>query len=94
MNEKFCILIQSSLKFVRKGPIDNNPVLASIMAWRWIGDNPLSEPKLTQFSDVYVALGRDELRLIKSPQSGVTFMFSVRVRRRNDFCFSHQNGLS
>ena len=24
MNEKFCILIKISLKFVRKGPIDNN----------------------------------------------------------------------
>ena len=27
MNEKFCIAIQISLKFVRKGPIDNNPAL-------------------------------------------------------------------
>ena len=27
-NEKFCILIKISLKFVPKGPIDNNPALA------------------------------------------------------------------
>ena len=27
MNEKFCILIKISLKFVSKGPIDNNPAL-------------------------------------------------------------------
>ena len=27
MNEKFCILIKISLKFVPKGPIDNNPAL-------------------------------------------------------------------
>ena len=27
MNEKFCILIQISRKFVPKGPIDNNPAL-------------------------------------------------------------------
>ena len=27
MNEKFWILIQISLKFVPKGPIDNNPAL-------------------------------------------------------------------
>ena len=27
MNEKFCILIKISLKFVSKGPIDNNPSL-------------------------------------------------------------------
>ena len=27
MNEKFCILIEMSLKFVPKGPIDNSPAL-------------------------------------------------------------------
>ena len=27
VNEKFCILIKFSLKFVPKGPIDNNPAL-------------------------------------------------------------------
>ena len=27
MNEKFCILFKFSLKFVPKGPIDNNPAL-------------------------------------------------------------------
>ena len=27
VNEKFCILIKISLKFVPKGPIDNNPSL-------------------------------------------------------------------
>ena len=30
MKEKFCILIQISLKFVPKGLIDNNPALVSI----------------------------------------------------------------
>ena len=32
------------------------------MAWHPIGDKPLSEPTLTQFTDIYVALGGDELR--------------------------------
>ena len=32
MNEKFCILIKISLKFVPKVPIDNNPALVQIMA--------------------------------------------------------------
>ena len=27
VNEKFCILIEISLKFVPKGPINNNPAL-------------------------------------------------------------------
>ena len=42
--ENCCILIKFSLKYVRKGPIDNNPALAQIMAWRRSGDKPLSEP--------------------------------------------------
>ena len=47
MNEKFCILIKISLKFVPRGQIDNNKALVRIMAWRLIGDTPLSEPMLT-----------------------------------------------
>ena len=50
---KFCILIKISLKFVPKGPIDNIPPLVQIMAWRQIGDKPLSEPILTQSTDAY-----------------------------------------
>ena len=46
MNEKLHILIEISLKFTHKGPIDNNPALVYIMAWRRIGDKPLSEPML------------------------------------------------
>ena len=54
MNEKFCILIEISPKFVPNGPIDNNPALVWIMVWRQIGDKPLSEPMLTQFTDAYM----------------------------------------
>ena len=45
-NENCCILIEFSLKYVRKGPIDNNPALVQIMAWRRPGDKPLSEPMM------------------------------------------------
>ena len=45
-NENCCILITFSLKFVRKGPIDNNGALVQIMAWRRSGDKPLSEPMM------------------------------------------------
>ena len=48
------ILIEISLKFVPKGPIDNNPTLVQIMAWRRIGDKPLSEPMFTRFTDAYM----------------------------------------
>ena len=54
MKEKFCILIKISLKFVPKGPIDNNPALVQKMAWRQIGEKPLSEPMLAQFTDAYM----------------------------------------
>ena len=52
--EKFCILVRISLKIVLKGPIDNNPALVQITAWRRIGDKPLSEPMLTWFTDAYM----------------------------------------
>ena len=54
VTEKFCILIKISLKFVPRGPNDNNPALVKIMAWRGIGDKPLSEPMLNQFIDAYM----------------------------------------
>ena len=54
MNEKFCILNKISLKVVPNGPIDNNPALVQVMAWRRIDDKPLSESMLTWFTDAYM----------------------------------------
>ena len=51
LNENVRILIQIALKFVPKGSIDNKPVLVHVMAWRRIGDKPLSEPMPTRFTD-------------------------------------------
>ena len=45
-NENCSILNTFSLKYVRKGPIDNNQALVQIMAWRRSGDKPLSEPMM------------------------------------------------
>ena len=39
-------LIKISLKFVPTCPINNIPGLVQIMAWRWPGDKPLSEPMM------------------------------------------------
>ena len=59
MNEKFCILIPNSLKFVPKCPIDNMSALVQVMAWHQIGNKPLPEPMLIQFTDAYMRhLGR------------------------------------
>ena len=50
INENCCILIKFSLKYVRKDPMDNNPALVQIMAWRRSGDKPLSEPMMVNSS--------------------------------------------
>ena len=47
-NENAWILIQISLKFVPKGPINNIPASVQIMAWRRPGDKRLSEPMMAR----------------------------------------------
>ena len=44
LNENIWMSIKISLEFVYNGPINNNPALVQIMAWRRSGDKPLSEP--------------------------------------------------
>ena len=53
-NGMFCILMEISLKFVPKGPIDSISALLGIMAWRRIGAKPLSKPMLTRGTDAYM----------------------------------------
>ena len=45
-NEKVSILIQISLTFVLKAPINNISALVQIMAWRRPGNKPLSKPMM------------------------------------------------
>ena len=52
LNEYVWISIKISLKFVPGGPINNVPALVQIMAWRRLGDKPLSEPMI--FNDAYI----------------------------------------
>ena len=54
MNEKFCVSIRISVKFVPKRPIDNESELVRVMAWRRTGDKPLHEPMLTHFTVAYI----------------------------------------
>ena len=54
LNENDRISIQTSLKFIPRSPIDNKPALVQVMAWRRIGDKPLPELMLTQFTDAYM----------------------------------------
>ena len=46
LNENTSILIDISLKFVPEGRINNMLALVQIMAWRRLGDKPLSEPMM------------------------------------------------
>ena len=54
LNKNDGIPNQISLKLVFRSPIDNKPVLIQVMAWHRIGDKPLPESMLTQFSDTYM----------------------------------------
>ena len=55
-----------SLKIVPKGPIHNIPALVQIMAWRRLGDKPLSEPIWTNgglyYWRIYASRGLNELK--------------------------------
>ena len=46
--------MKMSLNFVPKGSIDNKGVFVQVMTWRRIGDKPLPEQMLTQFTDAYI----------------------------------------
>ena len=59
LNETMWITIKFSLKFVRKGPINNIPALVQIMAWRRPGDKPLSEPTLVSLL-MYICVTRPQ----------------------------------
>ena len=55
VNETIFNLIKNSLKFVPKGPTDNNnPASIQIMAWRQISNKTLSELMLAWFIDTYM----------------------------------------
>ena len=54
LNENVRILINISLNFVPKGPINNIPALVQMMAWPRIGNKTLSEPLLIGFTNAYL----------------------------------------
>ena len=63
LNENIWISNTISLKFVPKGPIDNNTALVQIMAWRYTGNKTSSEPMMAEISGTYPSLSLNELRL-------------------------------
>ena len=55
-HENWFTFCHVSLKFVSRSLIDNILALVQIMAWRWIGGKPSSEPMGTLFSDAHICV--------------------------------------
>ena len=73
LNENVCILIEISLKFVPKGPTNNNPALFQMMAWRRPGDKPLSEPMMVS-SLTHICVTRPQwVNTLRSRKNGRQF---------------------
>ena len=68
MNEKYCILICISRKFIPEDAIDNKSALFQVMAWRRTGDKPLSETMLPS-SLTHICATRG--RWVNSPCGGL-----------------------
>ena len=64
------ILIKMSLKFVSKGQINNIPALVQIMAWRWPGDKPLSEPMMVRLL-THKCVTQPQLEKLERPRSEI-----------------------
>ena len=79
LNENVRISIKISLKFVPKGPINNNPALVQKMAWRRSGDKPLSEPIV--YWRIYASLGLNELRTWKKFSSMAAWASTPQMDR-------------
>ena len=65
-NENVWILIEISLKFVPKAPINNISSLIQIMAWRRSGDKPLSEPMMASLLTHICVIRPHKLILLSS----------------------------
>ena len=55
MNENVWIAIETSLRFVPKGPINNIPALVQIRAWHQTSDKPLTEAMMVSFAAGYMS---------------------------------------
>ena len=54
LNENDIILLQISLNYLPKSPIDHKPAFVQVMAWPRTGGKPLPGPIMTQFIATYM----------------------------------------
>ena len=92
-NENCCSLMKFSVKYVRKGPIDNNPALVQIMAWRRSGDKPLSEPIMVILL-THICVTRPQWVNTSTIDATVSLLYGVYGQSSlaptiDQFCWSH-----
>ena len=80
VNENVWILIEISLKFVPKGPINNISALVQIKAWRRSGDKPISELMLVIWPK-HICVARPQW--VKANLGIFTGNMSIRIIWRN-----------
>ena len=94
-SENIWISIKISLKFVRKGPINNSSSLAQIMAWRRPGDKPLTEPMMVNLP-THICVTRPQWFNIWIPvlhhQWRGALMFSLICSRINGWVNNREAG--
>ena len=54
LNENDIIQFRILVKFIPRSPINNKAALVQVMAWHRIGEKPLPELMMTQFTDTYM----------------------------------------
>ena len=81
-NENIRISTKNSLKFVPKGLINNTPALVLIIAWRWPGNKPLSEPMLVR-SLTHICVTRPQWFNSSGAETGIFWKNWVRTIAAN-----------
>ena len=87
-------MVEFRVKFVPGCLIDNAPALVKVIAWRRLGDRPLSEPMLTQSTDAYMGHANRKIidlpKMISNPstESATRFLLGYQQQGKSDGCDS------
>ena len=89
LNENAWILLKNALKFVQKVKINNIPSLVQIMAWRRLGDKPLSEPMMVSLVSLWmhICIPRPQWVNITFAYAHGSYQSQTISRHKVDFFF-------
>ena len=90
LNETVWISLKISLKFVPRVPINNIPALVQMMAWRWPGDKPLSEPMMVS-SLTHICVTRPQWVIIIITWWWVLYSCRSSLLRQKSPCFDRKS---